>query len=115
MMSATQENLSLGSFSRTHSSSEDSHISATTPEPNENDGVTLAVSDEEDDDSEKSDDESEQSDDESEKSDDESESDHTDDASIASYDSDFPDEYIIHDHEVRRNGNYSAIHCFQRA
>jgi hypothetical protein len=108
MMSATQENLSLGSFSRTHSSSEDSHISATTPEPNENDGVTLAVSDEEDDDSEKSDDESEQSDDESE-------SDHTDDASIASYDSDFPDEYIIHDHEVRRNGNYSAIHCFQRA
>jgi len=32
MMSATQDNLSFGSFSRTHSSSEDNHTRATTPD-----------------------------------------------------------------------------------
>jgi hypothetical protein len=44
MISATQGNLSFGSFSRTHSGSEDNHTRATTPEPDENDGVTSAES-----------------------------------------------------------------------
>lgn len=101
MMADIQDNVSFDSFSRTHSSPEDNYTSATTPEPDENDGVTSAESDEEDDDSE------------SESRD--SESEVNDDASIASYDSDFPDEYIIHDHEATRNRKCSAIHCFQRA
>lgn len=108
MMSAIQDNSSFESFSRTHSSPEDNHTRATTPELDENDGATSADSLEEDDDFE-----SEVGDDESEARDDESEVD--DDASIASYDSEFPDEYIIHDHEATRTGKYSAIHCFPRA
>lgn len=109
MMSAIQDNTSFDSFSRTHSSPEDNFTSATLPASNENDGATSAESDEEDDDSK-----SEVRESESEANDD-SESDASDDASIASYDSDFPDEYIIHDHEATRTGKYSAIHCFQRA
>ena len=94
-MSALHDNLSSDSFSGTRSGSQDARAGAAEAELDENDGVTSA--------------------DDSDEEDDESESDHTDDASIASYDSDFPDEYIIHDHEARRNGKYSAIHCFQRA
>lgn len=88
MTSAIQDN-SFDS-SRTHSSREDNYTNATTPELDENDGATSAESDEEDDDAE---------------------SQASGDASIASYDSDFPDEYIIHDHEATRTGKYSAIHC----
>jgi hypothetical protein len=101
-MSALHDNLSSDSFSGTRSGSQDARAGAAEAELDENDGVTSA-------------DEEDEEDDGSDEEDDESESDHTDDASIASYDSDFPDEYIIHDHETRRNGKYSAIHCFQRA
>ncbi len=45
---------------------------------------------------------------------DDSDSDTSDDATIASYDSDFPDEYIIHDHEARLNGKYSHNALFHR-
>ncbi len=71
------------------------------PDSYEKDWFTSAESDEEHDKSE------------IEENDSENESD--DDASIASYDSDFPDEYIIHDHEATRTGKYSTIHGFQRA
>ena len=108
-MSALHDNLSSDSFSGTRSGSQDARAGAAEAELDENDGVTSA------DDSDEEDDGSDEENDGSDEEDDESESDHTDDASIASYDSDFPDEYIIHDHETRRNGKYSAIHCFQRA
>jgi hypothetical protein len=91
MMSAIQEKVSFDSLSPTHSSPKDDHTS-TTPKPDEDDRAKSITSAESDEDTEESD------------------SEDNDDTSIASYDSDFPDQYIIHDHEARSAGKYPVIH-----